>query len=95
MIIDNRIHTDQDIYQYSTVLFDKLWDKDNTIRGLCVGVSNFSQGHDKQLSLFDMNKVSNKKIDDEKDDKLQKVLDEIRNKYGDEKIMYADMIKKK
>ena len=31
---------------------------------------------------------------DEKDDKLQKVLDDIRNKYGSDKIMYADMMKK-
>ena len=30
-----------------------------------------------------------------KDEKLQKVLDEIRNKYGNDKIMYADMMKKK
>ena len=30
----------------------------------------------------------------EHDDKLQKVLDEIRSKYGNDKIMYADMITK-
>ena len=30
----------------------------------------------------------------DKDDKLQKVLDDIRNKYGNDKIMYADMMKK-
>ena len=92
MVLDNRIHTDEDIYKYSCFLFDKLWDKDNYIRGLCVGVGNLSQGHDKQLSLFDMDKVIEKK--DEKDDKLQKVIDSIRNKYGDEKIVYADMLRK-
>ena len=95
-ILDNRIHTDQDIYKHSTILFDKLWDKDNYIRGLCVGVSDFSQGHDKQLSLFDTEKKLEKKDkQDEMDDKLQKVLDEIRNKYGEEKIMYADMMNKR
>ena len=92
-ILENRIHTDEDIYNYACSLFDKLWDKDHYIRGLCVGVSDLSNGHDKQLSLFDMNK--NDKKDDVKDDKLQKTLDKIRSKYGKDKIMYADMIKKK
>ena len=93
MVISNRIHTDEDIYKYSCILFDKLWVKDNYIRGLCVGTSDFSNSHDKQLSLFDMSKVDKKK--DLKDDKLQKTLDLIRNKYGNDKIMYADMMKKK
>ena len=99
MIIENRIHTDEDIYKYSTLLFDKLWDKDNYIRGLCVGVGDLSNGHDRQLSLFDINNMSKSnaidKNKDEKDDKLQKILDEIRNKYGKDKIMYADMIRNK
>lgn len=96
MKLDNRIHTDEDIYKYSTTLFNKLWDKENYIRGLCVGVGDLSSGHDRQLSLFDMNN-SNKVVDknkEEKDDKLQKVLDDIRSKYGNDKIMYADMVKK-
>ena len=96
MKLDNRIHTDEDIYKYSTLLFTKLWDKENYIRGLCVGVGDLSQGHDRQLSLFDINS-SNKVVDknkNDKDDKLQKVLDNIRTKYGNDMIMYADMIKK-
>lgn len=92
MVLENAIHTDQDIYRYATTLFDKLWNKDNTIRGLCVGVGNLSNGHDRQLSLFDMEKASE---NHEKDDKLQKALDKIRKKYGDDKILYADMIQKK
>lgn len=92
MILDNTIHTDQDIYYYSTLLFDKLWDKDSYIRALCVGVGSLSNGHDRQLSLFDLGK---KEEVIEHDDKLQKVLDKIRNKYGNDKIMYADMIVKK
>lgn len=92
MVLENAIHTDQDIYQYAMGLFDKLWDKDSTIRGLCVGVGNLSNGHDRQLSLFDMGR---KNEIHEKDDKLQKALDEIRKKYGNDKIMYADMMKRK
>lgn len=92
MVLDNPIHTDHDIYHYSTLLFDKLWDRDSYIRALCVGVGNLSNGHDRQLSLFDTEKKEEVK---NHDDKLQKVLDDIRNKYGNDKIMYADMIKKK
>ena len=92
--LDNVIHTDNEIYNNSIILFDKLWNKEDTIRGLCVGVSNLKNNHDKQLSLFDIESNKNeKKL--KNDDKLQKVLDEIRNKYGDDKIIYADMIKKK
>ena len=88
MVLENAIHTDQDIYKYSTLLFDKLWDKDSTIRGLCVGVSNLTNGHDRQLSLFDMGDTHK---NHEKEDNLQKVIDDIRKKYGNDKIMYADM----
>lgn len=95
--LNNRIHIDEDIYKYSTLLFDKLWDKESYIRGLCVGVSDFSSIHDKQLSLFDennFNRHTNEKKDEE-NSKLQKTIDEIRGKYGNDKIMYADMIKNK
>ena len=93
--LNNRIHIDEDIYKYSILLFDKLWDKESYIRGLCVGVSDFSSIHDKQLSLFDennFNRNTNEKKDEE-NSKLQKAIDEIRVKYGNDKIMYADMIK--
>ena len=96
MVLDNRIHTDEDIYKYSALLFDKLWDKVTPIRALCVGVSNLSSSHDKQLALFDMNsdKCSMESVISEKEDKLQKTIDEIRAKFGNDKIMYADMMKK-
>jgi len=92
MVLNNVIHTDSEILKMATTLFDKLWDKENYIRALCVGVSNFSNQNNRQLSLFEM--VGETK-QNEVDDKLQKVIDEIRNKYGNDKIIYADMLKKK
>jgi len=91
--LENAIHTDSDIYEYSIKLFDKLWNKEDYVRGLCVGVSNFRSNNIEQLSLFDMNNTKTK--DNKKDEKLQKALDNIRDKYGSDKIMYADMLKKK
>ena len=38
--------------------------------------------------------MNNTKKDNKNDDKLQKVMDSIREKYGDDKIIYADMLKK-
>ena len=90
--IDNGIDNDKDIYNYACYLFDKLWDKDSTIRGLCVGVSNISRNHDTQLSLFNNNSNN---IDNSKDKKLQEAMDKIKSKYGDNMIIYADMIDKK
>ena len=92
--LENVVHTDNEIYENSVKLFDKLWNKEDTVRGLCVGVSNFRSENNRQLSLFEINNNEKKNIKTiEKDDKLQKVMDEIRNKYGNDKIMYADMMK--
>ena len=92
MSLDNGISSDKDIYEYACILFDKLWDNDTYVRALCVGVSNISSKHDKQLSLFDSN---NSYSDDDKDEKLQKTIDDIRNKYGSNMIRYADIDVKK
>ena len=92
--LDNGISSDNDIYEYACSLFDKLWNADSYVRGLCVGVGNVSNKHDKQLSLFDSKNNGNSSSD--KDEKLQKALDDIRNKYGSDSIRYADIeVKKK
>ena len=91
--LENAIHNDNDIYEWSVKLFDRLWNKEDYVRGLCVGVSNFRSNNIEQLSLFDSN--NSKKKDNKNDEKLQKVLDDIRDKYGNDKIMYADMLRKK
>ena len=88
--LDNSINSDDDIYYYACLLFDKLWDKDNYIRGLCVGVDNLSNNHDVQMSLFDINK-SCEKNESEYDDKLQEAVDKIKERYGYDKIGYADV----
>ena len=92
MNLENVIHTDNDIYNYSVILFDKLWNKEDTIRGLCVSVGNLRNENTEQLSLFEM---GNTKKSNKNDERLQKVLDDIRNKYGSDIIMYADMLEKK
>lgn len=93
--LNNSISNDNDIYDYACLLFDKLWNNDNYVRALCVGVSNVSSNNAKQLSLFgnDINKKSD--TDREHDDKLQKAIDNIKLKYGNNTIGYADILDKK
>ena len=93
MNIENSINTDDEIIHYASILFDKLWDKTTPIRALSVGVGNLSTSHDKQLSLFDNKEHTHKR--EELDDKLQKTIDNIKKKYGNNKIVYADMIEEK
>ena len=88
--LENAIYNDMDIFHIAASLFDSLWDKNNLIRGLCVGIGNFSNGHDKQLSLFE-NKNKLEEDSNDKDNKLQEAIDKIRDKYGNDKIIFADM----
>ena len=91
---DNGISSDKDICEYAINLFDKLWDSDRYIRALCVGVSSVRANHDRQLSLFS-NSDNKNNSNDEVEEKLQKAIDEIRNKYGNDKISFADRLDKK
>ena len=89
--LDNLISSDEDIYKNAIKLFDKVWDLDNEkkVRALSVGVSNLTDVYKVQLSIFnDIN------VDNNKNDTLQKTIDDIRKKYGDKSITYADNIDK-
>ena len=87
--LNRLINSDDDIYNNAINLFDKLWnpDSDKKVRALCVFVSNLTNVYKEQLSLFDDRK--NEEIVDE----LTKTLLEIKKKYGDKSITYADNLK--
>ena len=56
------------------------------IRSICVFISGFSTVRKKQLSIFDNFNNNENMLDN---DKLQSVIDEIRDKYGDKVIGYV------
>ena len=86
--LNNYISSDIDIYNYAITLFDKLWvDEDKKVRGVAVGVANLSETYIEQLDLFNVNDNKKNNV------KVQKTIDEIRKKYGDNSIVYADDIK--
>lgn len=82
--LDFSISTDEEIYNNACNVFDDLWDHDSGIRSVCVFISGFSDERKKQLSLFDL-----PSDDDVDNDKLQNVIDEIRDKYGNKVIVYG------
>jgi len=84
--LDKLINSDDDIYNNAIKLFDKMWnpDSDKKVRSLCVFVGNLTNVYKEQLSLFDQIK------DKDEDDELTKTLLEIKKKYGDKSINYAD-----
>lgn len=89
MTLDNLINGDEEIYQNAIKLFNKIWtpDGDKLVRALCVGVNNLTDKYTVQLSIFE-----NVDIKSQEEDKLKKTLDDIKEKYGDKSITYADRL---
>ena len=90
--LDNLINSDEDIYNNAIKLFNKIWniDMDKKVRALCVGVSNLTDVYKVQLSIF-----GEENIKVNRNDSLQKTIDDIKKKFGDKSITYADELKKK
>ena len=91
LTIDKLINSDNDIYDNACKLFDKLYnpDGDKKVRSLCVSVSNLTDVYKVQLSLLDNNLKK-----DNVNDELKKTLEDMKKKYGDKSITYADRINK-
>ena len=77
--LQNSINTTTEIYEYVCFLFGECW-KGEPIRHLGVHVSDFQLSDERQFSLFD-------KVDSEKLQTLDKVVDKIRLKYGTRSII--------
>ena len=89
--LDKLINSDNDIYENACRLFDKIYnpDGDKKVRSLCVGVSNLTDTYKVQLSLLE-NNLKEENINSE----LKKTLEDIKRKYGDKSITYADRLQK-
>jgi len=85
--LDFSISFDDEIYSNSFRIFDKLWNKEDGIRSICVFISGLSASRKKQLSIFDIDNDNN----NYDDNKLQNVIDDIRDKYGSNIIKFANV----
>ena len=84
------ISTDEEIYDNAKRIFDKLWNHDDGIRSICVFISGLSSERKRQLSIFDMGNN-----EEEKDEKLQELVDDLQSKYGKRVLRFANMKERK
>ncbi|MGN1000596.1 MAG: DNA polymerase IV [Bacilli bacterium] len=81
--LDSSTNSTKDIYNSVLQLFDTFWDG-TKIRNIGVRISNFTNICSKQISLFEEEKPV---------DMIDRVLDEINDKYGNSSITFAGVIK--
>lgn len=84
--LENATDITNEIYENVEKLFDNFWDG-TKIRNIGVRLSNFTDKCERQLSLFEMY--------NEKDHELQKTLDNINDKFGNNLIITASLLKDK
>ena len=89
--LDISISTDEEIYDKACKIFDKLWNHDDGVRSVCVFISGLSTERRRQLSIFDVDSGNCK----EQDEKVQKLIDNLQNKFGNNVISFANMKEKK
>lgn len=78
--------TTKEIYQKAKELLEQMYQKGMAIRLIGVRVDNLIKKEEQQLSLF-------KNEDNEKQQKLDKAIDELKEKYGYQKITRAGEMK--
>jgi DNA polymerase-4 len=85
-------HTTKEIYQAGCSLLEQIWSSSRPVRLIGISISGFSGDSSfEQLSLFEQaadNPQNNKS------ERIDKVMDSIRNKHGVEKITFGTLMKK-
>lgn len=80
----------KDIYTSAIKLLEGNKSKNKLIRLLGLGLSNFSEDDSEQLSIFDLLEGGSKV---QKEETIEKAMDKIRERFGNEKIIRASMLK--
>jgi len=83
--LDNPTDITTEIYDKVINIFDNFWDE-TKIRNIGIRLSNLTDCCNRQLSLFDTY--------DEKDHEFQKIVDDIKDKFGNDMLMPASLLKK-
>jgi len=85
--LNNPINNEIDIYNNAVKLFNKIWNEES-IRAVCVGISDFSKTNSIQLDLFSKSKQKEEKKEDKR---LTDTIDKLNKKYNNI-INYANKI---
>lgn len=80
----------KDIYKTALKLYEGNKGKNKLIRLLGVGLSNFEEDDSEQISLFDLLETGN---DVHKEETIEKTIDKIRERFGNQKIIRGSMLK--
>jgi DNA polymerase-4 len=84
--------TTKEIYQASCSLLEQNWNRLHPVRLIGISLSGFHEECSSgQTTLFDQMDDNAKK---DKNERIDKAMDEIRNKHGSEKITFAALVKK-
>lgn len=94
--LERQTNSDQIIYREAVELFRELWNKE-PIRLLGIRTSKLVQeGEPEQLSIFDIQYEQREESPmDKKHEQLDKALDKIRRKYGEDAVKRGSFLKKK
>ncbi len=84
--------TTKEIYQAGCGLLEHNWNRFHPVRLIGISLSGFDEGcSPSQLSLFDQGENDAKS---DKNERIDRAMDEIRSKHGSEIITFATLIKK-
>ena len=84
--------TTKEIYQAGCNLLEQNWNKFHSVRLIGISLSGFYEDSSSiQLSLFDQ--ISDN-VKNDKNERIDKAMDEIRNKHGSKIITFAALVKK-
>ena len=84
--------TTKEIYQAGCGLLEQNWNRLHSVRLIGISLSGFHEEcSSSQMSLFDQTENNAK---DDKNERIDKAMDKIRNKHGSEKITFATLVKK-
>jgi len=86
-----------DIYQAGCNLLEKNWNRLRPVRLIGISISGFDENcTEGQLSLFDLldNDILEDNIKNNKFERIDKAIDEIRAKFGTDKISRAVLVQK-
>lgn len=94
--LERQTNSDQIIYREAVELFRELWNKE-PIRLLGIRTSKLVQeGEPEQLSIFDIQyEQREERPMDKKHEQLDKALDKIRRKYGEDAVKRGSFLKKR
>jgi DNA polymerase-4 len=84
--------TTREIYQAGCCLLEQNWSSSHPVRLIGISLSGFHEdGSSVQLSLFDQMEGA---VKNDKNERIDRAMDKIRNKHGSEKITFATLVEK-